>query len=67
MQEELESLTACVESGELQSHDEIRREFLNIIEDYLEEKFGVLAHIKLERDVGEGFYDAAIGGNLLSA
>ena len=64
MRDQLESLTARVESGELQTHDEIRREFLNIIEGYLEGKFGILAHIKLERDVGDGFYDAAIGGNL---
>jgi hypothetical protein len=64
MRDQLESLTSRVETGELQTHDEIRREFLNIIEGYLEEKFGVLAHIKLERDVGDGFYDAAIGGNL---
>lgn len=61
MKEELESLTSRVESDELQTHDEIRREFLNILEDHLEKEYGILAHIKLERDVGQGFYDAAIG------
>lgn len=61
MRDDLESLGSQVESGELQTHDEIRRIFLNIVEGYLEEEYGIIAHVKLERDVGEGFYDAAIG------
>lgn len=61
METELRSLSSKVESGELRTHDEIRREFLNIVQEYLEENYGILAHVKLERDVGEGFYDAAIG------
>lgn len=64
MHDKLSSLASRVESEDLRTHDEIRREFLNIIEDYLEEEFGVLAHIKLERNVGDGRYDAAIGDNL---
>ncbi len=64
MREELASLSSSVESRSIRTHDEIRREFLNIIEEYLEEEFGILAHIKLERDVGDGRYDAAIGDNL---
>lgn len=61
MEDELKSLVSQVESGELQTHDEIRRAFLNILEDYLEERYGILAHVKLERNIGEGFYDAAVG------
>lgn len=64
MESELRSFSRRVESGDLRTHDEIRREFLNIIEDYLENEFGVLAHIKLERNIGDGRYDAAIGENL---
>ena len=47
MEDELRTLSSKVRSEELQTHDEIRRAFLNIIEEYLEEKFGILAHVKL--------------------
>lgn len=64
MRDELSSLGSRVESGEIQTHDEIRRAFLNIVEEYLNEEFGILAYVKLERDIGDGRYDAAVGDNL---
>ena len=61
MEADLQSLSRKVESGELQTHDEIRRDFLNIVEEYLEEKYGLMTHVKLERDVADGRYDGGIG------
>ena len=61
MEADLTRFVSKVNSGELQTHDEIRRSFLDIVEQYLDENYGLLVNAKMERDVGDGYYDARVG------
>lgn len=53
-----------VESGKIQTHDEIRRDIINAVEDWMQEEFALFYYAKMERGVGEGRYDARIGKSL---
>lgn len=61
MEEALRQLSSRVSTGELQTHDEIRHGFLDVIQNYLQEQLGLIAFVTMERDVGGGYYDARIG------
>lgn len=49
--------------SEVVTHDELRQAFINdVLMPYLRQETGLLADIKMERKIGEGYYDSRIGG-----